>query len=49
MPSVSDTLPAEFVDETPWWQTVAWPQVLTLAAFVLAVLVPVLVALIVAA
>lgn len=38
-----------YVDEPPYWKTVAWKQVLTLGAMGAAVLVPVLLALLLAA
>lgn len=38
-----------YADEPAWWRTVAWPQVLTLLGIGLAVLVPLLVVIAVAA
>lgn len=39
--SAPPSSPEPFYDEEPaWWRTVAWPQVLTLVAIGLAVLVP---------
>lgn len=45
-PPISDLL---YIEEPAWWRTVAWPQVLTLVAFVVAVLAPVMLALLLAA
>lgn len=50
VPSASSRRPERpYVDEPPYWKTVAWKQVLTLGGVAAAVLVPVLLALLLAA
>lgn len=48
---MSSSIPPDthYTDEPAWWRTVAWPQVLTLLGIGLAVLVPFLVVLALAA
>lgn len=41
--------PSLYIREPAWWRTIAWPQVITLVGIGLAVLVPIVVGLLLAA